>query len=176
MLAACANMEIKPKLTPEFKGIDPKIKSYYDEYVQLAKIQNIVFLMNVTIGVKDIKSDKIIGVCHYGLGFREIDIDRKFWERAGELQREALVFHELTHCICSRHEHDYADGKIYPEADLNKFLVYATKMCVEPGSQKGYYDDGCPLSLMHPTVLDSTCMSLHYPEYIKEMFDRCLPW
>jgi hypothetical protein len=165
-LLSCSTIGITGKLVPEYKGIDPLVRSYYDEYIFLASQNGIKFFKPITIGMKDIEDTKNlwIGMCNYGLGFREIDIDKSYWSHADALSKQALIYHELTHCLCNRYEHDYGDGKLYPEPNSNAPDI------------KGYYDDGCPLSIMHPTVAPSVCVSEHYEEYIKEMFDRCAAW
>jgi hypothetical protein len=154
---------LPPRFHPIHKGIAPQAQQLVNEYRILAAEHHINFAHNVTIGFVDIKVDNIIGVCYSRPDFREIDIDSSFWDkRASQLRQKALLFHELTHCFCGR-EHDYGDGKPYIGSE-------------EKPTKAGYMQDGCPLSIMHPIVIDDYCMQLHYSYYIDEMFARCAPW
>ena len=157
---SCSNV----KLRPEYKGVDPKIQGLVSEYKDLAKKQGIVFNHDVTVGFKDFNEGTVIGRCTYGWGFREIDLDRSFWDSSNTLEPEALVWHELSHCFCDR-QHDYGDGKHYSSAadiDNGNF-----------DRNKGYYPDGCALSIMTPVILEDWCLGVHYDAYVVEMFDRC---
>lgn len=163
LLCSCCKPHIK--IRPEYKGVDPILGSLVDEYIDLANQNGIVFDNKVTIGFKDIGNGTIVGLCTFGGWFREIDIDKDYWNKTGSLSHLVLVWHELTHCYCSR-IHDYGEGKIYS----NKEWIFGTR------DAPGYYSDGCPITIMYPQVLDDTCTESHYSDYIKEMFDRCIPY
>lgn len=166
------NLGIKTKLSPEYYGVDPVIKPIVDEYLELSTRNSIAFTHKVTIGLKDIGHGRIVGLCHYGINFREIDIDKTFWDHSSYNDKRILVYHELTHCYCGR-GHDYGEGKNYPEAsllDIFKDTIFEIK------DDKGKYDDGCPLSIMYPYVLKESCFEKHLDSYTIEMFDRCNPY
>lgn len=150
---------------PIHKGVPQELQPLVNEYKVLAARRGIYFDRPVTIGFVKIKSEGTIGVTYVGSSFREIDIDSEFWGRASEEGRKALLYHELTHAYCDR-DHDYGPMRYYPPP--NKILRIS--------NGPGYLDDGCPLSVMHPIVLDDWCMSIHYNRYVYEMFDRCLVW
>lgn len=174
---SCSSMPKLVKMKPEYKGIDPRVKTYYDEYVALAKLHNITFVRKITIGFKKINDGNAVGMCSInGLaGFREIDIDTESWNDYPAEKRTDVIFHELTHCLCGR-GHDFGKDKYYPEPNTLEIFTAVKNACVEKEDPKGFYDDQCPLSLMHPNTLPPDCVTLHYPDYIKEMFDRCDPW
>lgn len=166
------------KMAPEHTGIDPALKSYYDEYLALAKINKLDFTNKITIGFKTIDEANVVGLCTRNglMGFREIDVDKEYWNSASMQNRATLIFHELTHCLCSR-GHDFGDFQFYPETDaFSKFFTTIKDLCVEKTEPKGFYDDGCPLSLMYPNIVPPDCLDLHYSDYMKELFDRCEPW
>jgi hypothetical protein len=109
------------------------------------------------------------------MGFREIDIDNKYWATSSSAEKTTEMYHELTHCLCGR-DHDFGKDQRYPEPETLEIFVVIKNMCVEKTEPKGLYEDGCPLSVMYPRILSGNCLSLHYNDYIKEMFDRCNPW
>jgi hypothetical protein len=133
--------------------------------MDLAKKENIKFKKRVNIGFKKIKDDYAIGICYYGRNFREIGIDADTWKSSSNTERTVLVWHELTHCYCNR-DHDFG-----------KNMMYAAPRTKEiEDKSKGYYPDKCPLSIMHPVLLDDLCFIMHYDSYIHEQFDRCKPY
>lgn len=164
----CGTIELK--LKPEYEGVDREVKPFIDEYIKLASDRGIYFDKIVTIGFKDISEDGVMAQCYYGLGFREIDVDREYWKGMTEIEKYAVIFHEASHCYCDR-GHDYSDGIPYPtvkEMD-NAPIIIDNKL-------PGHYLDACPYSIMYPRIVFDSCMNLHYNEYIEEMFQRCKKW
>jgi hypothetical protein len=172
-LTSCGSVNLG-KLRPEYEGVDPRVQPLVDEYKALAKMNGIRFYNKVSIGFKKINRGNTVGVCNYGSFFREIDVDIDFWLNSTNMSRLALVFHELSHCYCTR-KHDYGKDKNYPETALER-LERALIWKVQGGEKPGYWDDGCPKSLMYPVIPDDECLMKHYQEYVLEMFDRCKPW
>lgn len=157
------------KTSPKYKGVDPKVQNLVNEYKSLAKIQGITFKNNVTIGFKNIKDKYTVGLCTYGNGWREIDIDEGYWEFTSDITHLVLVFHELGHCYCRR-RHDF-NHKDYPDVDEIIKLAKNKKI-----GGDGYYSDLCPKSLMYPMILEDDCVLAHYNDYITELFSGCQPY
>lgn len=82
-----------------------------------------------------------IGQCIPG-NVPHIKIDPRFWERAPEELREALMYHELGHCILRR---GHVDEK---------------------------REDGCYKSLMSTYIVSRTCYIKHYESYLNELVER----
>ena len=157
------------KPAPEHKGVDPAFTPYVQEYMFYAKTQGLKFDDTVTIGFKDMARSsgqyQTIGLTTYGGSWREIDIDREYWYEHTKTSDMILLFHELTHAYCTR-GHDYAKDKKYGEAGkINK-----------DSEKDGYYEDGCPISIMYPVIINDDCTFAHYSEYTNEMFQNCDPW
>jgi Putative phage metallopeptidase len=174
---ACSTIGKKDKIVPQFTGIESEMQSYVDEYVALAKINGISFSKMPTMGFDEL-AGRTVGNCWMNpvFDYREISIDKSFWDATSAERKTAVIFHELTHCVCNR-DHDYGQDKPYPEDNLPGTVFTVIKNAVViPKIDDGFYDDGCPVSLMHPDIVPTECMKLHYPEYVKEMFDRCEPW
>jgi hypothetical protein len=165
---------IPVKIAPEYKGVDPRAQNIVSEYLELSRLNHIIFHNPVTVGFKNIQHGDVVGVCHYGGYFREIDVDINYWNNSTTLSHLALLYHELTHCYCTR-DHDYGKEKKYPETEAAR-IVQAIQWKVNGGERPGHWDDGCPVSLMYPIVVDDDCMQAHYAEYTQEMFDRCEAW
>jgi hypothetical protein len=149
--------------------VDPQVEKYVSEFKELAEIMSIRFTRNIGVAFTKVEEPNVIGLCYYMGTYRQIELDTVFWKFADSYQRLALIYHELTHCYCSR-KHDF-DGKKY--ADTEEEKKQERENFKKTGERPGYFDDGCPRSIMHPTIVDSFCMQYHYGDYIMEMFDRC---
>lgn len=169
---SCSGIPVKP--WPEHVGVDFRLRKLVKEFKWLSAQRGITFTDTVTIGFKKIKAQDVVGICTYAPGWREIDIDIDYWNNSNDSKRMALVFHELTHCYCTR-AHDYAEGELYPDT-LTERIARALQWKIEGGPRPGYFDDGCPTSLMYPVVVDTDCFRSHYQEYVDEMLNRCDPW
>jgi len=166
--------EIKKKRAPEYNGVELEFQQYVNKFKELAKQNGITFKKEVSMGQKDIGVGRVIGLCYYGRGFREIDIDKTFWKISDPETKEILAFHELAHCYCNR-DHDWDHKKSYenPFSGL-KHMAVMFDFFKKP--QEGFYNDFCPISIMFPTMLERRCIQDHYDEYVKEMFQRCEPY
>lgn len=171
VLVASCSTTLLSKRHPDYVGVDPKAKSANDEFLWLSTQKHIVFKNKVTIGFKNIGHPPIIGLCNYGIWFREIDLDIQFWEKATNTTRMALVFHELSHCYCDR-DHDHDNHIKY---EINQLMSLFNRWRKNK-PLSGYWSDGCPTSLMSPVITDDACILSHYREYIDEMFYDCKPW
>ena len=167
ILASCCTINSHmSKMSPEYIGVAPKAALYVNEWLELAKKHKLKFDEEVTVGFKDIKRGPVVGLCNYGNGFREIDVDKKYWESSGDWSKKMVIFHELTHCYCDR-GHDFGDGKKYPEAESLK---------VTNSKEDGFFEDSCALSIMSPVLPSNLCILMHYDQYVEEMFERCDPY
>lgn len=164
------------KKAPEYVGVPMNLEPYVNEFMELSKQYNLTFKKTVTIGIKEINRGRTIGLCTYGKDWREIDIDVDFYFAASEKRKKALVFHELIHCYCTR-GHDFGKDKNYAESALTRLVqrVQEIPWCLVR-TPPGYLDDYCPATIMHPEIIDDTCLGKHWPYYMKEMFDRCEPF
>lgn len=175
-IACTVNVRMMERFTPKYSGVDPAFVPLVNEYMDLARDCGIKFKHKVTVGFMDIKDSDVIGVCHYNTFWREIDIDKDYWDRASKTSRMILVFHELSHAYCNR-EHDYGLGKKYDSSNMDVSIrsefILPTRF---RHNMEGFYPDGCPLTIMYPKILNDSCVLDHYAEYMVEMFNRCEEW
>lgn len=171
--SSCSTFYPEQKFSPIYQGVDARAQYLVDQWMELSKQRGLVFNTKITVGFKKI-SGSAIGICTYGSGWREIDLDIDFWNNSGSTQRLAVVFHELTHCYCTR-KHDYDNGTLYPETETAR-IAQARAWVINGGERPGRFEDGCPTSIMYPIVLDKDCAWQHYAYYVDEMFNRCEPF
>jgi hypothetical protein len=172
LIVSCCTVNIGriSKLVPEYTGVDPKAAEIVDEFLSLAKINGVVFTDKVTVGFKNIAQDssshRVLGLTSYGRNFREIDLDILFWENYTKMGRTMTLFHELGHAYCGR-RHDFGNGTMYYEGDDESKIR---------DQKEGFYDDGCPKSIMAPFTFTDDCALAHYSELCKELLSRCEPY
>jgi hypothetical protein len=161
------------RLFHKHDGVDPELASYVNLWLAIAKDEGIVFHNKVTVGFEDINDGLVIGRTYWEPTFREIDIDKKFWDKSSGTSRMALVFHELGHAYCGR-SHNYKEiGYSDRPSQLTKD---EHKMKTDNKPLPGYYFDFCPKSIMFPEILSDDCVRAHYTEYEHEMFEECEPY
>jgi hypothetical protein len=161
LFTSCCTWYISRRVVPNYTGVDPEIQPYVNDWMHLADERGIKFNNSVSIGFDSINRKETIGICNYGVGFREIDIDELYWSQANIISKKTLVFHELVHCYCNRN-HDYGDGVEY-QRDSNNLDGF-------------FIDDNCPISIMYPIIVSNACFIIHYDSYVEEMFSRCEPF
>lgn len=92
-----------------------------------------------------IKDKEVVGFCakeydiFKNITRRIIIIDKTYWDRLDYKVRQLLIWHELGHCLFNK-KHD-------------NLLMH----------------DGCPNSIMHPTILSDRCVELHYETYLQQI-------
>ena len=162
-LLSCAILLRDTRPIPKYNGVDPKAEPLVDEWLSLAEVYGLKFDKTVTVGFMDIDRAGVVGQTNYSYFFREIDLDKTYWEYSTNIQRTILLFHELSHAYCDR-EHDFGKNEPYDD----KIVGMASGL--------GYFEDSCPRSILYPYVLKADCYLSHYQEYISEMFTRCEPY
>ena len=141
-------------------------------YKKLALEHHIKFTKVTKVGFSNIEQGRVIGLCEYYEHERHILIDLRYWRKASEMTKKILMFHELTHCLCTR-DHDFENGQKYMSPIVEDVL---RKIGVIWGTQPGYFQDDCPKSIMHPVIIDDKCSEKYHDFYMKEMFNRCVAW
>jgi hypothetical protein len=170
LMACCTiTLGVSRRLEPRYKGVDPQVASYVNEWLNIAKEHGFKFDKIVTVGMMTIDRPSVVAQCNYGDKFREIDVDPTYWAQFKSITRMAMIFHELGHCYCDR-SHDYVFGnhlKGYGNDESSR---------KDPKKKDGFFSDGCPISFMFPTVAEDSCTLSHYSEYVDELFKACEPY
>jgi hypothetical protein len=77
---------------------------------------------------------------------------------SSELQKKAIIFHEILHCYCGR-KHTILKGSYW------EMFGWTYKKTNNKGD--------CPLSIMYPSLLSSECLNQNWEEYMEEAFSFC---
>ena len=162
LLVSCNFSLFKVKWLPQFKGVDPKVQSYTDEFFDLSVLYGINFNHRVTIGFDNINIPNVIAQCQYGVGFREIVIDSTYWKDLDSVDRTMVLEHELGHCYCNEGHQFGKNHTKYSEDGVSP--------------QEGFFGDSCPKSLMYPYNMYQGCVYRHLPEYLDDLFENCNPY
>ena len=162
------NVYISPLPKKVIHHIDEEFQPYIEEFIYRSKglVERRDFKYVTIRLVEDIKGDTV-GTCLPWLFNRVIEIEKKSWDRYGQIDREQLMFHEFGHCILWR-EHTE------PPEKTGGFVNWLENLMFKIGlwKKKGYMDDGCPVSYMHPRMIGSDCVEKHYEYYMEELFSH----
>lgn len=165
-LIGCASIGKGTETSKEFLGIDERAEEYIALFKEIAEPYiNKSTLESLSVGFKDVEVDErgVVGVCKYFTsdGGPEILIDQRFWAKSTENTRESLMLHELGHCICKiPHSHIEGSYEEKPKKD-------------GPVLGRGFFRDGCPVTVMYPEVLGDFCYEKHKYHYHYELRLRC---
>ena len=98
-----------------------------------------VKINNVPIGYDN--NTNLAGYCttYTFSGLKEIGINQKTFNKYTDEQKRMLIFHELAHCVWNKHHN-------------TKFL-----------------EDGCPESIMFPSIFSTYCYNQHEQHYLNEL-------
>lgn len=127
--------------------IDDEFLPYYDRFNQYSmeyrgkdfSNTNITINFVETINVPTENNVLILGVCYFASN--TVEINKETWVRLPTARKEALIAHELGHCLLNR-RHDEAT---HPHTNTR-------------------------LSVMHPLILGQIEFSNKYSYYMKELF------
>lgn len=166
--SSCSNSQVKKAY------VDKELEPYVTEFKNILGDNNskLYILENTTIRINNIKQEKeknrTLGECSYMLSsFPEIDIDQYYWNNSTPLSKQFTVYHELGHCVCNL----FHTEEIREKSILDWFENILLKLKIV--KRKGYLEDGCPASIMHPYEFSEWCMSEHYSFYIEQLQKTC---
>ena len=106
IFSGCEKDEIVPT-------IDPELQPYFDLFLEEGskRGKNIqIEDFQIAASIEEITKNSVAGQCTQTEGaMSEVLIDQQYWRGYTPLQREALIFHELGHCILKRSHLDDKD-------------------------------------------------------------------
>lgn len=122
---------------------EPQFELILKKFTNEAALRNInVNLTDQKITFEDLNFE--LAHCYYGIQYiKFIRVDRKAWRKMTQEEKEALLFHELGHCVLGRIEH--ADSM---------------------------QSDNCPASLMHRSHTMKNCYFKNRSFYLDELFQQ----
>lgn len=97
-------------------NVEQALQAYFERFDVEARARGFDFSLEMeelTASIISIAEDGVLGQCHYSEQAPNIvEIDQQFWNRATDLEKEYVVFHELGHCVLGRNHDDtrLADG------------------------------------------------------------------
>jgi hypothetical protein len=132
------------RISPQFEGVDERAKKYVDFFYRVGKRKGKVdeSIYNITLGFAELEGT-VVGTCRTTLFplGREITIDPTYWKNASSYERLFIIGHEYGHCYLNR---------LHTEEE---------------------FEDGCPKSIMYPSMSHPACYTMHYKDYVDELFD-----
>lgn len=125
-------------LLSPINGIDEQVKPYAQKFSYLTGKD-----VNLAIGFsEELFNSKFTAICVEISGVKRIYIEPSNWDRSTKEEQEALVMHELGHCVLGL-EHN--DTRLY---------------------------DACPASIMSEKTPNQKCWEEHSERYLNEIRKR----
>ena len=94
--------------------IESELQIHFNNFVEEASDHGMyISLDDLDIGgyIINIEQQGTLGQCKsYTNGSKQIVIDQPYWNRADQMEKEYLVFHELGHCLLGREHKDIKDS------------------------------------------------------------------
>jgi len=152
----------------DVRGVDPEFKDHVKdfgfllpEYREESKRLSIGF-----VDFPKTDGDNTIGRCSLSITFNHtITIDREYWKTATPTSQYFTMLHEMGHCVCYLNHSEPTSGLV---GKLEEFLFK-----IGIWTKKGYLEDGCPASIMHPNEFGEICSIRHFNYYINEFKQSC---
>lgn len=113
LITACSK-ENSANLIIEELFIDEALQPYFDRFVAEGTIRG----HEIDLEAKkiegfliDIDEKDVVGQCSYGENTsRRVNIDINYWNKASDLEKEFVIFHELGHCYLDRSHNDQKEN------------------------------------------------------------------
>lgn len=102
-LTGCGRFEPANRTDPtNFEVEDPEFLVYIKKFEKASETRNNIIVANIVIKYGNIGPDTI-GLCAIEPRATPlITIDRAYWAKASDIEKETLMFHELGHCRLKR--------------------------------------------------------------------------
>ena len=159
--SSCSTIRTNPKIHSDFR---PYINDFIQDSGGTVKWKH---FKDYNIQYVPSMEGNIIGTCNRKA--KEILVNERYWNNSftRELERKALFYHELSHCILER---NHTQPHLFPHDWATKFENLMLKL----GQWKKIppLEDGCAGSLMHPTTDDYNCLIKHWDYYVYELFQN----
>jgi hypothetical protein len=143
--------DVKEGQTRQFSETDKTLLPYVVAFEEQAKVQlddENFKVGDVPINFGDTTDTRYDGVCvKYPDGTREILLKKKWFDRASEVQKEILIYHELGHCRLNR-KHNSSSA-----------MAYDNHLSIK-------------VSIMNPVVPSAYYYSEYRDAYLKELFHQ----
>ena len=115
--------------------VDEPIFDFYKETFEIDTGVKIPDYITITFATR---RNPIAGQCFLNIPY-VIAIDPTVWFNKSYIEKKALIYHELSHCVCFR-------------------LLHTS----------GEMEDGCPKSLMSKNMASKKCYEKHWDYYMTE--------
>jgi len=106
--------ELKESSDP-LVAVESALKPYFIRFTNEAKTRGFAVDLSshpLTGIISDIPTSQVIGQCSYSNeNPYKVTIDKPFWDKASDLGKEFVVFHELGHCVLGRAHDESMDSR-----------------------------------------------------------------
>lgn len=120
------------------KNTNEEFKPYIEHFEKLTNRK-----VKINLGFEDLYGSTV-GICYYRVRGNEISINKESWKNYNKDERQILINHELSHCICLTRHTTIEDSY------------------------------GCQLNYMGATMPNPTCLIKYRSEYEQQLIKDCI--
>jgi hypothetical protein len=146
MYCSCGEEDMAQRKMQRSYYLDDELVEHFKTFEEIFGVTAIGEVRGVidTMHKERKENELIIGTCYYFYDDTKplVKVYREHWKQASHFGREALIMHELGHCL------------------------------LKMKHREGYGEDHAPLSVMNSTLPDETVYEHKREEYIQEMLDN----
>ena len=163
-LSGCAQTGLIPKTKVDLELVD-----FIEEFKLISTRKQDMDYANLSVNFTDIKSNRgVIGTCHNRIFYSTIEIDKTFWAHSSFVDKKAVVFHELMHCVCNS---DHTNTPPPTSGSWLDRVIYKIASFFQVN--KEHLEDGCPVSWMNSSIAPTHCSYKHYNYYVQDVKKKC---
>lgn len=159
-LNACASF-YQPKTE-----VDPDFKEFITEFKHISSVNEATRYEDMSIVFSKENKGEVIGTCYENIFYKKVEISEDFWMHSNHIDKQALIYHELGHCVCNLKHSDVSNSENWLER-----IFYKVKNWILGYEEN--FEDGCPTSWMNSSLVPSECSYRHFEEYVQDMKNRC---
>lgn len=146
--------------------VDPTFNDFVTEFKHISKKTDKRHYEDLSIVFSEKDMGDAIGTCYESIFYSKIEISKDFWTYSNYIDKQALIYHELGHCVCNLGHTDISNSGAWYER-----IIYKIKYWMFGDEEK--FKDGCPISWMNSNIVSSDCSYRHFDEYIADIKNRC---
>jgi len=136
--------EPEEEVIAPYPGVEEALWVYFDRFEKEGVLRGLDINLRqaeVTGVIEGLEEDGVAGQCTYGSHrSNHVQIDQDFWDRASDLLREFVVFHELGHCDLARDHREAAN----PDGTCQSIMASGTGNCRDnyrTSTRESYLDE-----------------------------------
>jgi len=108
-----SDLDSKAPSEKSYPDVDRRLWPYFTSFEAAALEHGIridLVALKITGVIENIPDSGVAGTCQFGSHIHHVTIDQQYWNRASDLRKEFVIYHELGHCVLARGHRETENG------------------------------------------------------------------